>query len=121
MLPKERVRLHLCPTDPERRRSNRTPFNLTHDLKLVLHIHRIRVRDNLVDRRRRLADGLEWVRRLVEHLTGVVGEHGVAHRFGGEGEAHGAGCEVGIRIVVEWSPLGAVGLLSTLCRATTSS
>lgn len=52
---------HLFAIGAEHRRSEQTPFYLSHNLKLVTHVQWIRVGDDFLDRRRPHGAELEWM------------------------------------------------------------
>ena len=63
------------------------PLYLADHVKLVAHVHGVVVWLDLVERRRSQWDEA-WMGGFVQQLTALVGEHGMAHVFGGNCELH---------------------------------
>ena len=85
---KEVIGLHLLPIETKRRQSNQMPIYLADDDELVMHVRRVIIWLDLVDRCRLHGNSQAGMGRFVEHLAIFISEDGVAHGLGGECELH---------------------------------
>ena len=90
----EHVRWKLLAMHAKRRWRRQVPFDLCQYIKPVAHVQGIVIGLDLLDRGRSLGESqLERMEGLVQDLSALVGHDGVAHRLGGENEAHPDCCQ----------------------------